>query len=91
LHLGAVFFGDPRLGPDRKAARVDGKPDSGRGTVGVNGSACDWRIDPVFVRGRGEQTRFSDMNHQGTAPGVDSPFRWVGAGDDNDRHGHTGH
>src|SRR5271154_7133751 len=42
-------------------------------------------MDPVFVRGRGEQARFSDMNREETALGVDSLFRLMGTGEDNDR------
>jgi hypothetical protein len=45
------------------------------------------RIDPVLVRGRGEQARFSDMNRERTALGVDSLFRLIGTGEYNDRRG----
>ena len=41
----------------------------------------------MFVSGGGEQARFSDMNRKGTALGVDSLFRLIGTGEDNDRRG----
>src|SRR5271170_5026301 len=43
------------------------------------------RIDRMFMRGRGEQARFSDMNREETGLGVDSLFRLIGTGEDNDR------
>ena len=58
---------------------------AGRGAVGGNGSACDWRFDPVLVCGRGEQARFSDMNRERTALGADSLFRLIGTGEHNDK------
>ena len=60
---------------------------AGPGAVAVDGSACDRRIDPVFVSGRGEQARFSDMNRERTALGVNSLFRLIGTGEYNDRRG----
>jgi hypothetical protein len=41
----------------------------------------------VFVGGGGEQARFSNMNREETALGVDSLFRLIGTGEDNDRRG----
>ena len=41
----------------------------------------------MFVSGRGEQAGFSDMNREGTALGVDSLFRLIGTGEDNDSRG----
>jgi hypothetical protein len=41
----------------------------------------------VFVGGGGEHARFSDMNRDETAFGVDSLFRLIGTGEYKDRRG----
>jgi hypothetical protein len=57
LHLGAVFVSDLFSGLTESLRASTVKRTAGV-DVGGNGSACNGRIDPVLLRGRGEQAAF---------------------------------